>query len=502
MSTDSISPGASGEPGKTVQDYIDETPMWADATAVSYSPLTDMQWFMWWLAAAGKFFEGMVVFMTGVALPLMAKEFTLGATEKGVVAAASLFGILIGATALGGLADRYGRKEMFIIEMALFGAFVVLLTLSASFPVVVIALVGIGLALGCDYPTAHLVISESTPSHIRGWMVLSAFGFQALGGLAGTIVGFVILSENPDLGAWRWMYASTLLLVVPVTIGRFFVVQSPLWLVHQGRVDEAEAATERLLLRDPPYPKEVILERDPTGAGPRHLRKSASWSALFTGVNLRRTILASVPWFLQDLGTYGIGIFTPTILATLLGATIAHPRNVAELVQSDILATKGAALIDVLLIVGIVFAVMLADRVGRIRLQVVGFIGCAAGLALAALSLHVGGKLSGVLLFTGFMLFSFMTNIGPNAMTYLIAGEVFPISVRATGAGFAASFAKVGAVMTAFLFPILLKDIGTDVLLLILVGTSLLGALVTWVYAIETKGLNLEKIHECRADPR
>jgi hypothetical protein len=42
-------------------------------------------------------------------------------------------------------------------------------------------------------------------------------------------------------------------------------------------------------------------------------------------------------------------------------------------------------------------------------------------------------------------------------MTYLIAGEVFPISIRATGAGFAASFAKVGAVMTAFLFPILLK---------------------------------------------
>ena len=47
--------------------------------------------------------------------------------------------------------------------------------------------------------------------------------------------------------------------------------------------------------------------------------------------------------------------------------------------------------------------------------------------------------------------------------------------------------------MTAFLFPILLKDIGIDLLLLILVGTSLLGAVVTWVYAIETKGVNLEK---------
>ena len=50
--------------------------------------------------------------------------------------------------------------------------------------------------------------------------------------------------------------------------------------------------------------------------------------------------------------------------------------------------------------------------------------------------------------------------------------------------------------MTAFLFPILLKDIGTDLLLLILVGTSLVGALVTWRYAIETKGINLETIDD------
>ena len=43
MSTNSTSPVARGEPGKTVQDYIDETPMWADATAVHYSPLTDIE---------------------------------------------------------------------------------------------------------------------------------------------------------------------------------------------------------------------------------------------------------------------------------------------------------------------------------------------------------------------------------------------------------------------------------------------------------------------------
>ena len=199
---------------------------------------------------------------------------------------------------------------------------------------------------------------------------------------------------------------------------------------------------------------------------------------------------------LAGRSTYGIGIFTPTILATLIGARIDHPRNTAELIQSDILATKGAALIDVLLIVGIVFAVLLADRVGRIRLQIFGFIGCAVGLLLAAVSLNVGGTLSTVLVFAGFMLFSFVTNIGPNAMTYLIAGEVLPISVRGVGAGFAASIGKIGAVLTAFLFPVLPKDIGTFLLLSILVGTSLLGALVTRLYAFETKGINLENVEE------
>jgi len=92
------------------------------------------------------------------------------------------------------------------------------------------------------------------------------------------------------------------------------------------------------------------------------------------------------------------------------------------------------------------------------------------------------------------MLFNFMTNLGPNAQTYLLAGEVFPTAVRGRGAGFAASFAKVGAVTTAFLFPIVLHTIGTTTLLYILVGTCLLGALITWRFRIETKGINLEAI--------
>ena len=91
------------------------------------------------------------------------------------------------------------------------------------------------------------------------------------------------------------------------------------------------------------------------------------------------------------------------------------------------------------------------------------------------------------------MLFNFMTNLGPNAQTYLLAGEVFPTAIRGKGAGFAAAFAKIGAVMTAFLFPILLERSARN-LLYGLVVTSLLGAAVTWLFRIETTGVSFDRL--------
>lgn len=88
---------------RSVQDYIDELPVWSDGTRLESTPMTAMQWRIWGLAAAGKFFEGFAIFMAGVALPLIVREFHIGATEKGIVSAASLAGILLGAILLGGL---------------------------------------------------------------------------------------------------------------------------------------------------------------------------------------------------------------------------------------------------------------------------------------------------------------------------------------------------------------------------------------------------------------
>jgi MFS transporter, putative metabolite transport protein len=483
---------------RTVQDYIDELPMWPDGTRLQSNPMTSMQRRIWMLAAAGKFFEGYVVFMTGVALPLIAREFNIGPTENGLISAASLCGILIGAVGLGSLSDRFGRKSMFIVEMIIFTAFVALAVLCSNFTSLVICLFGLGLALGCDYPTAHMIISENIPSISRGKLVLGAFAFQAVGALAGTAVGYAVLVLVPNLSAWRWMYATAVIPALVVTIGRFYVTESANWLHSRGAIERAQNATIRLLKRTPQYPSKIVLAQQ-AASGEAH--GGGSFIDLFKKRYRRATILASVPWFLQDLSTYGIGIFTPTILASALGKEADHVRSLSDLIANDILAARGAAMITALLIVGIGFAVLLADKLGRIRLQIIGFVGCAVGLLLASVSVDVSGGLKTILIFAGFMLFNFMTNLGPNAQTYLLAGEVFPTAIRGKGAGFAAAFAKIGAVATAFLFPILLVTIGTRLLLYGLIVASLLGAVVTWMFRIETTGVNLDRIGEVASDP-
>src|SRR5262245_1572873 len=226
---------------RTVQNYIDQTPAWPDGTPTHVIPMTGMQWRIWLLASAGKFFEGLVVFMTGVALPLIVKDFGLSPAERGIVSAAPLAGIMVGAIALGGLADIYGRRRMFVVEMVEFALFLTGLTWSPSYIWMVVFLFGVGLALGCDYPTAQLGISESIASKDRGRLVLSAFAFQAIGALVGTVVGFVILTNFPEVRAWRWMYATAIVPAVLVMMGRLTISDSGLWLMSQGRKVEAEA---------------------------------------------------------------------------------------------------------------------------------------------------------------------------------------------------------------------------------------------------------------------
>ncbi|WP_438827551.1 MFS transporter [Synechococcus lacustris] len=425
--------------------------------------------------------------MGGIALPLVSEQFSIDQTTKGFITAATLAGILIGALFLGGLADRFGRKPVFIGEMVLLLIGLLGASFSSSSELLIFWLFIMGLALGADYPTAHLVISESIPASIRGRLVLGAFSFQALGAVIGTAICAVVLSSKPELSTWRIFYLLPVIPVALVAWGRIFLPESSHWLLSKGHLTKAEKQLRKLLNR-----QDISLLQLEIAEEGVVKYKSSKFGDLFHGKQLKSTILASLPWFLQDISTYGIGIFTPIIIAAAFGAE-AQDHNLSSLIHNDLLGAKGTALVDIGFLVGIAFAIWLSDKLGRIPLQIAGFIGCALGLLIAAAG-NFNGANNIVLIGVGFFLFQFMTNLGPNSQTYLIAGEVFPTKIRGVGAGFAAASGKVGAVITAFFFPALLSGFGADRLLPLLALTSLIGAWITWLYRVETKGVNLETI--------
>lgn len=472
---------------KTVQAYIEEIPNWQDGSSFGKAPLSGMQWLVWSLATAGKFFEGLIVFMGGIALPLVSEQFSIDQTTKGFITAATLAGILIGALFLGGLADRFGRKPVFIGEMVLLLIGLLGASFSSSSELLIFWLFIMGLALGADYPTAHLVISESIPASIRGRLVLGAFSFQALGAIIGTAICAVVLSSKPELSTWRIFYLLPVIPVALVAWGRIFLPESSHWLLSKGHLTKAEKQLRKLLNR-----QDISLLQLKIAEEGVLKHKSSKFGDLFHGKQLKSTILASLPWFLQDISTYGIGIFTPIIIAAAFGAE-AQEHNLSAVIHNDLLGAKGTALVDIGFLVGIAFAIWLSDKLGRIPLQIAGFIGCSLGLLIAAAG-NFNGANNIVVIGVGFFLFQFMTNLGPNSQTYLIAGEVFPTKIRGVGAGFAAACGKVGAVITAFFFPALLSGFGADRLLPLLALISLIGAWITWLYRVETKGVNLETI--------
>jgi MFS family permease len=460
------------------------------------SPLRPLHWKIWSLSAMGVFLDGFDLFIIGIALPLIVVQYHPSNNAVGLVAAAASLGAIVGALAGGFLTDRWGRKPIYVLDMFC----VMVFSLASAFTHGLASLIAMrffmGMSIGADYPICASYVSEFMPARLRGRMLISAFSFQALGMAAAATLGALILKFHPAVEDWRWMLGLPSVLALVVLWLRLGVPESARWHLEHGHYQKAVAIVAQVV----PEKKAVLLELLEKEA--RHIEKieerKLGYLDLFTAKFRRRTVLAVVPWFLMDIATYGIGIFTPFILAALIVGPTANPPGLVDDILKDLHATEGAAVIDLFLIVGFVLNILLVERLGRIRLQVIGFAGMAAGMAVLALTgaqLNAHQTPSVALVFLGFILFNVMMNLGPNATTFLLPAELFPTKIRASGHGLAAGAAKFGAAVGLFFLPGFKSHYGIVATVLVMGFICLIALIVTIATRIETTGRSLEELH-------
>jgi MFS family permease len=441
----------------------------------------------WLLAGLGIMLDGFDFFIIGVANPLIAEDFGVGAAEKGLVSAAAIVGAIFGAGLLGPLGDRLGRSRIFQFDLVLFAVFTALCVVAWDVWSLIAFRFMLGIAIGLDYPIAASYLAEVLPCRDRGRWLVGAFSLQAVGILLGGMVAVVILEALPEIDSWRYMLGFGILPALCIIFLRRGTPESPRWLAQNGREAEAARVAERLVA----HPVTVTPADRSRSAPVPHGIKAFVQPQLFGRRLIRRTLFTAVPWFLMDIAFYGVGIFTPTLLGAL---ALAGPD--ATFIAEDIADTEGAAVLDMFLVIGFAFAILLVDRLGRVRLQLLGFAVMTVALCILATAetLDGGGDEHIGMVVVGFALFNTFMNAGPNATTYALPAEVFPSEARAAGHGFAAACAKLGAAVGVFLFPILLDDIGEAALLFGVAGATVVAFVVTLALGIEPRGRSLDEV--------
>ena len=446
---------------------------------IDEAPFRPVHVWLFLAAVGGTLLDGVSVFMTGLAVPLLRAQFAMGPLEVGLLGSALVLGAVFGAMLGGHLADRLGRKDVFLADMALLAVAALVLVLADSMLWVLAGQLLVGIAIGMDFPAASAYVAETMPAAERQKMVVGTITFQAVGMVLASALGVWLLQWSGSSEAWRWLFAALAILAILFFALRLSIPESPHWLAAHGHLSEATRVALRLNARG------IAIAGEPEPAA-TDTSPPRGYGALFGPAFLRLTILTAGAWFLMDIATYGVGIFTPVILQSLdPGAGVDR-----TLVYREIHVGRASGLVDLFLLLGFLMGIWLVPRVGAIRMQILGFAGMAVGmLVLAGASgLPDVDQDRARIVILGFVLFNLAMNMGPNSTTFTLPALLFPTTLRSTASGFAAACAKAGATLGTFVLPDLRASLGTTAMLLTLAAVSLLGILVTVLFRPTNSG--------------
>jgi MFS family permease len=194
--------------------------------------------------------DGLEVTVVGSLGPALQRPDTLGltASEIGWAASAYIAGAVLGALFFGRLADRLGRKQMFLATLIVYLIATVATAFSWDILTFAFCRFFTGFGIGGEYAAINSAIDELIPARLRGTVDLAINGTFWIGAALGAGLSIILLHPGFIGPAWGWRIAFGLgaILSFAILLVRRHVPESPRWLLTHGRVDEAEAVVREI----------------------------------------------------------------------------------------------------------------------------------------------------------------------------------------------------------------------------------------------------------------
>jgi len=421
-------------------------------------------------------------FLIGYVLAFITKEWQLTYWQGAVILLSSGLGAVPGAFLWGWVADKIGRRKVFIstaINLAVATA-VMAFTPGPNgwiagwlFLAVFRFFVGVGNAglYAVDLP----LVQEFMPARKRGWVSALITTLLPAGSMLGGVAGWLLA---PLIG-WRGLFLIGLVPIVLVLMVRYWVPESPRWLLRMGRPEDARKSLAWALMIDP---KEITLPSTPSEAEP------ASWWELF---KYPRSVAAGCLTGLTQTGGVGLALWGATLFVLVLRIS---PADAAFLM----------IFVNLAAILGRFFITALIEPLGR---RGSGILCCSAAATLMVLAGYLHDVyLGSVSLF--FVLVMAQNFFG--SANYSVVGpymaEIWPTRLRASGMGLAYGVGNSGKILGPLGLALILgaSDPIKPAANLALLGAAftyfacwyVIGIIAFWFIGFETKGRSLEEIDD------
>ncbi|MCA8166921.1 MFS transporter [Burkholderia gladioli] len=381
-------------------------------------------------------------------------------------------GMFVGTVALGGFTDHFGRRAVFTGAMLIYSV----ATFAAAFQVSPEAMDAwrfvAGLGIGVQLITVDTYISELTPNHARGkymafsiLVILTSVPTVAL--LSYVLVPHTILG----LDGWRWVMIIGSAGALLIWLIRRDLPESPRWLESRQRVAEARAIVDRIESRVVAETGQPLAAPKLDAAAPE--QGQGSWSEIWRGPYLGRTLMLSLFNFCQTFGVYGFGAWVPVLLYSK-GITITH----------SLLYTMVIAITTPL---GAIGAMACAERIER-KWQLAA---CAAVVAVAGVMFGMVREPALILLFGSAVTIANNWLIG---IFHTYQAELYPTRIRARAVGFVFSWSRLSSIFVGFWVAALLKHYGVPAVFVLISSAMLVIVVAVGAFGPRSNGIRLEEL--------